>query len=86
MTNPDIRKKVDELKGQIAQEVRDKFATEVSRAFDVLSAVMNDPEAKDADRIKCATEILDRAGFVTENKVNLDSNMIFTFEAFNDNG
>lgn len=86
LTIPDIRKKVDELKSQVAQEVRDKFAIEVSGAFDVLTGIMNDPDAKDADRIKCATEILDRAGFITKNEVTVDSNMVFSFEVFDDNG
>ena len=86
LKNVEVQKKLDALKAQTAEELRNKMAFEASTAFDVLQRIMNDDEAKDSDRIKCATEVLDRAGFIAESKVNVDTNMVFTFEAFNDNG
>ncbi len=84
--NDEVMKKVEEIKSQMAEDLRNRMSREASSAFDVLIRIMNDEEARDADKIKCAVEVLDRAGFITENKVNVDTNMVFTFEAFNDNG
>ena len=71
LTNEDIRKKVDEVKAQMAEELRNKMAKEASTAFDVLVKIMNNQSAKDADRIKCAIDLLDRAGYVAEKKVDV---------------
>lgn len=77
LKRPEVRAKVEELKSQISQEVRDKMAVEVSSAIDALVDILHSPETKDSDKIKCATEILDRAGFITENKVSVDTNMVY---------
>ena len=86
LKNVEVQQKLDELKSQSAEELRREMAFEASTAFGILKTIMNDEEAKDADRIKCAVEVLDRAGFITENKVNVDTNMVFSFEVFDDNG
>ena len=86
MKNDEVARYVSELQSEMAQDLRNRMAAKASSAFGVLEDIMNDPEARDTDRLKAAVEVLDRAGFITENKVNVDTNMVFTFEAFNDNG
>ncbi len=75
--NDEVMKKVAEVKSQMAEDLRNKMSAEASSAFEVLTSIMYDEDAKDADRIKCAVEVLDRAGFITESKVNLDTNMVY---------
>lgn len=75
--NDEVMKKVAEVKSQMAEDLRNKMSAEASSAFEVLTGIMNNEDAKDADRIKCAVEVLDRAGFITESKVNLDTNMVY---------
>lgn len=71
----EVQEKIKETKAQMAQELRERMAREASTAFDVLTSIMNDTKAKEADRIKCAVEVLDRAGFITESKVNLEADV-----------
>lgn len=86
MKNDEVVRYVEELQSERAQELRAHMASEASSAFKVMTDIMHNPNAKDADRLKAAIEVMDRTGYVSENKVSLDTNMVFTFEAFNDNG
>mgnify|MGYP003305281492 CR=1 FL=1 len=74
LTNVDIQKMIDEIKAQQSQELRHKMAREASTAFNVLVSILNDPDAKDSDKIKCAIDVLDRAGYVAEKKVEIKTN------------
>jgi len=71
--NVEIQAKINEVKAQISQELRTKMAREASTAFNVLVEIMGNTEAKDADRIKCAVDLLDRAGYVAEKKVEVSA-------------
>lgn len=48
-----------------------RFSESVPRAMAVLIEVMEDVENKGSERIKAATEILDRAGFIVQRDVKL---------------
>lgn len=72
--NDEVMKKVEEVKSQMAEDLRSRMAQEASSAFNVLVEIMNNDEAKDSDRIKCAVDLLDRAGYVAEKKVEIKTN------------
>ena len=73
LTKADIVQKVEEIKAQMAQDLRLRMAKEASTAFNVLVSIMNNDNAKDADRVKCAIDLLDRAGYVAEKKVEVSA-------------
>lgn len=73
MKNDEVVKKVEEIKHQMMQDLRSRMSAEASSAFGVLEQIMKNPDAKDADRIKCAVEVLDRAGYVAEKKVEVSA-------------
>ncbi len=58
----------------MAEDLRSRMAKEASTAFNVLVKIMNNDKAKDSDRIKCAVDLLDRAGYVAEKKVEIKTN------------
>lgn len=73
LTKADIVQKVEEIKAQMAQDLRMRMAKEASTAFNVLIDIMKNENAKDADRVKCAIDLLDRAGYVAEKKVEVSA-------------
>ena len=75
LRNVKVKETINNLKSESAEELRHQMAFEALTAFNVLIGIMNDEEARDADRIKCATEVMDRAGFIAESKVNLETDI-----------
>lgn len=73
--NVEVQAKIKEIKTQIAQELQAKLVREASTAFDVLVSIMNNDKAKDADRIKCAIDVMDRAGYVAQQRVEVTTNV-----------
>lgn len=71
LKNVEVAKKINEIKAQLAEDLRCKLVKEATTAFNVLVGIMNDGDAKDADRIKCAIDVMDRAGFVAQQKVEV---------------
>lgn len=70
----EVQEKIAEIKTQQAQALRERMAREATTAFNVLTSIMKDKEAKDADKIKCAIDVLDRAGYAAEKKLALRAN------------
>ena len=52
-----------EQKRAVFRRVQEELAISASDAVATVYAIMTDAEAKDADRLKAAFDILDRAGF-----------------------
>jgi phage terminase small subunit len=75
LTNVDIQQKLNDIKSQLTEELQNRFVVEASTAFDVLQKIMNDDNAKDSDRIKCATDVLDRAGFQATSRIDLEADI-----------
>lgn len=73
LKNDKVREKVAEQKAQMAEHLRMLMAKEALTAFGVLKDIMNDPKAKGSDRVKCAIDLLDRAGYVAEKKVEVSA-------------
>lgn len=61
---------------ELPEELRTAFRAEGPRALDVLVAVMTDPEARTADRIRAAEIILDRGYGKPRQAVDLDASNI----------
>ena len=74
LKNVEVAEKINSVKSQMAEDLRSRMAKEASTAFNVLVKIMNNDEAKDSDRIKCAADLLDRAGYVAEKKVEIKTN------------
>ena len=74
LKNVEVAEKINSVKSQMAEDLRSRMAKEASTAFNVLVKIMNNDEAKDSDRIKCAVDLLDRAGYVAEKKVEIKTN------------
>lgn len=54
-----------EISENVRESLQDKIKTLSTNALEVLSAVMNDPEAKDADKVSAARAIIDVSGLKT---------------------
>lgn len=75
LKNVEVAEKIESVKTQMAEDLRKRMAKEASTAFNVLVGIMNNTQAKDSDRIKCAVDLLDRAGYVAEKKVEVKTDV-----------
>lgn len=75
LKNAEVASRISEIKAQMAEDLRSKMVQQASTAFKVLVGIMNDESAKDADRIKCAIDVMDRAGYVAQQKVEVSANL-----------
>ena len=71
--NVKVQEKIAELKAKMAEDLRKEMAREALTAFNTLVSIMNKEGAKDSDKIKCAIDLLDRAGYVAEKKVEVSA-------------
>ena len=71
LKNVEVAERIDAVKAQMAEDLRKEMRKQASTAFKVLVGIMNNENAKDADRIKCAVDLLDRAGYVAEKSVEV---------------
>ena len=55
-----------EISGKVRETIQDKIKDLSNNALEVLQEVMNDPEAKDADKVSAAKAILDVSGLKTQ--------------------
>lgn len=62
---------LEERKEQLKSELQEEFIFDALEARKVMYEILNDSESKDADRIKVATDFLDRAGFKPRDKVEI---------------
>lgn len=71
LKDSEVSRYFEARKTQLASDLRQEFVFEASEAYDVLVSVMMDPDARDADKITAAKDILDRAGFKPQDKVEV---------------
>lgn len=68
LKNPRVMEYLDERERQLQDELKQAFFFDALEARKVLFNIMKNPEARDRDRIICAKDLLDRAGYKpTEN-------------------
>lgn len=72
LKDSEVQAFLQEQKAAILREIQEDLALSASDAVSVVYQVMMDTEAKDADRLKAAFDILDRAGFRPEDRDHVD--------------
>ena len=68
LKDPKVKEYYDQQKSALIRSVWEKLSFMTLEAIETSYAVMKDPDARDADRLKAAFDILDRAGFRPEDK------------------
>lgn len=63
LQNPIVQEYLEMREKQLEKELKREFFFDAVDARKVLSNIVNDPDAKDADRINAAKDLLDRAGY-----------------------
>lgn len=63
LQNPIVLEYLEKREKQLEKELKREFFFDAIDARQVLSEIMNNPEAKDADRASAAKDLLDRAGY-----------------------
>lgn len=59
-----------QFKKERYMDMSERFGNFAGEALETLHEIMKDKDARGADRLKAATEILNRAGFVVQQQVN----------------
>lgn len=63
LKNPEVQEYLQKQKVALIRRIQEELAISASDAVATVYAIMMDNDAKDADRLKAAFDILDRAGF-----------------------
>ena len=63
LKNPRVQEYLQERESQLQDDLRQQFFFDALEARKVLYDIMQNPEARDRDRILCARDLLDRAGY-----------------------
>lgn len=63
LQNPIVQEYLEKREKQLEKELKREFFFDAIDAREVLSKIVNNPEAKDVDRINAAKDLLDRAGY-----------------------
>ena len=63
LKNPEVQEYLQKQKAALIRRIQEELAISASDAVATVYAIMMDNDAKDADRLKAAFDILDRAGF-----------------------
>lgn len=68
LKNPEVQAYLQEQKSALIRHIQEELAFSASEAVSTVYGIMMDEDAKDADRLKAAFDILDRAGFRPEDR------------------
>lgn len=68
LKDPDVQAYLQEQKSAIIRRIHEDLALAATDAVKTVYDIMTDAEAKDADRLRAAFDILDRAGYRPEDK------------------
>ena len=63
LKNPEVQEYLQKQKAALIRRIQEELAISASDAVATVYAIMMDSDAKDADRLKAAFDILARAGF-----------------------
>ena len=69
LQNPIVLRYLHEREKAITQELQEEFVFDAIEARKVMSDILNNPDARDIDKINIAKDFLDRAGFKPLEKV-----------------
>ena len=79
LKNPKVSEYLESRKAELANDLRQEFIFDALEARKVMNRILNDPAAEDKDRIACAKDFLDRAGFKPTDKQEVQQEMFVTF-------
>lgn len=71
LNDPKVSEYLEHRKKQIRRDLQQDFIFDALEARKVMYSILKNPESKDADRISAAKDLLDRAGFKAQEKVEL---------------
>lgn len=71
LNDPKVSEYLEHRKKQIRSDLQQDFIFDALEARKVMYSILKNPESKDADRISAAKDLLDRAGFKAQEKVEL---------------
>ena len=71
LNDPKVSEYLEHRKKQIRRDLQQDFIFDALEARKVMCSILKNPESKDADRISAAKDLLDRAGFKAQEKVEL---------------
>ena len=72
MQREDVQRYIKERKSKLADELREEFLFDAIEAREVMNQIMNSGYSEAKDRINCAKDFLDRAGFKPSGKAEKD--------------
>lgn len=79
LKNPKVSEYLESRKAELANDLRQEFIFDALEARKVMNRILNDPAAEDKDRIACAKDFLDRAGFKPTDKQEVQQEIFVTF-------
>ncbi len=79
LKNPKVSEYLESRKAELANDLRQEFIFDALEARKVMNRILNDPAAEDKDRIACAKDFLDRAGFKPTDKQEVQQELFVTF-------
>ncbi|WP_276686749.1 terminase small subunit [Ruminococcus callidus] len=68
LKNPEVQEYLQKQKSALIRRIQEELVLSASDAVSTVYDIMKDADARDADRLKAAFDILDRAGFRPEDK------------------
>lgn len=71
LKDPEVQGYLEQQKKQIESELRQEFIFGASEAYRTMLEILQNPEARDADKISVAKDFLDRAGFKPQEKMEI---------------
>lgn len=79
LKNTEVSEYLEKRKDELANDLRQEFIFDALEARKVMNRILNDPAAEDKDRIACAKDFLDRAGFKPTDKQEVQQELFVTF-------
>ena len=68
LKSPEVQEYLQKQKSALIRRIQEELVLSASDAVSTVYDIMKDADARDADRLKAAFDILDRAGFRPEDK------------------
>jgi phage terminase small subunit len=84
LKNTEVSEYLEKRKDELANDLRQEFIFDALEARKVMYEILKNPESDDKDRIACAKDFLDRAGFKPTEKQEIQQGLFVTFEGENE--
>lgn len=71
LKKPEIKRLIESELARMEAELRQSFLFDAMVARDVLHSILNNPGARDGDRLAAARDVLDRSGFKAKDRMDI---------------